>query len=188
MAAIALSIGIAVGWWSRGIHSGNTPAPSHGVTSTTQAPYESLETTNDALRLQSISAHGPDRDDHDRDTKRIEGPRPVAQRAPHDAIANVSAYEPFIEPDETDPWVEQIEEVDAQQRALDRREDFLAFGDGPVTRDRSVQVALSARDAQAECLPLGASGCRRDLDCCGARVCRTRAGQIAGFMECTEVR
>ncbi|MCP5066321.1 MAG: hypothetical protein GY946_07105 [bacterium] len=188
MAAIALSIGIAVGWWSRGIHSGNTPAPSHGVTSTTQAPYESLETTNDALRLQSISAHGPDRGDHDRDIERIEGPQPVAQRAPHDVIADASAYELFIEADETDPWVEEIEEVDAQQRALDRREDFLAFGDGPVTRDRSVQVALSARNAQAQCLPLGASGCRRDLDCCGAHVCRSRAGQIAGFMECTEVR
>ncbi len=186
MAAIALSIGIAVGWWSRGIDSSDTPAPSHGVTSATRAPYESLETSNDALRPQSISAHGPDRD-----TERIEGPRPVAQRPPHDVIADASAYEPFVEADETDPWVEQveqIEEVDAQQRALDRREDFLAFGDGPVTRDRSVQVALSARNAQAQCLPLGASGCRRDLDCCGAHVCRSRAGQIAGFMECTEVR
>ncbi|MCP5057916.1 MAG: hypothetical protein GY937_14520 [bacterium] len=185
MAAIALSVGIAAGWLLRGVDTGDPTAASRSVALATRAPQAVPGTRIDAPRPQSISVHGTDRDDHDPDTGRDDGPRQEPQHVPHDAIANASAYEPFIELDETDPYVE---EIDAKQRTLNRREDFLAFGDGPVARSRSVQVALSARNPQTECLPLGAAGCRRDLDCCGAGACRTRAGQIAGFLECTKVR
>jgi hypothetical protein len=76
--------------------------------------------------------------------------------------------------------------MDAELRARHRSEDFEAFGDGPVARDPVATRAPSDETASDDCLPLGAQGCRRDVDCCGVEVCRTRAGEIAGFLQCSE--
>ncbi len=73
------------------------------------------------------------------------------------------------------------------------RDDFERYGDGPVPQSRS-EVAEDTTTAsrtldtdegfEQSCQP-AFSPCRRDVDCCGSAVCRSRPGTISGFFECT---
>jgi hypothetical protein len=78
----------------------------------------------------------------------------------------------------------QLEPFDEEAARLD----FDRFGDGPVVRREEAEDPRSAVDeAEPEanlCLP-AYSSCRRDIDCCGASVCRSRVGSISGHFECT---
>lgn len=89
--------------------------------------------------------------------------------------------------------------IESQVARAEARADFEKFGDGPVARTPSEVERLddsnershkkAAEDEQVEqdgksCLGPGMA-CRRDTDCCGASVCRSRPGTISGHFECT---
>ena len=73
-------------------------------------------------------------------------------------------------------------------------DDYERYGDGPVSagspesEDREAtenRLREDRGESEAEsCLP-PFSSCRRDSDCCGASVCRSRPGTISGSFECT---
>jgi hypothetical protein len=73
--------------------------------------------------------------------------------------------------------------------------DYAEYEDGPVRRDPLELEDESGNDdpeadgldeeLEAErCLP-AYSTCRKDTDCCGFSVCRSRPGTISGYFECT---
>lgn len=73
------------------------------------------------------------------------------------------------------------------------REDFERYGDGPVPQSRTEAAADTTTASRTlgtdegfeqSCQP-AFSPCRRDIDCCGSAVCRSRPGTISGFFECT---
>ena len=74
------------------------------------------------------------------------------------------------------------------------RDDFERYGDGPVSQSRpevedgtttaSGTLVDTDEGFEESCLP-AFSACRRDTDCCGVSVCRSRPGTISGFFECT---
>ena len=190
VAVVALAVGLAGGWWLRGDDT-NVPLASSGDTPAVRVPGAELraaERPRREDRQQPIGAQSVDGDD-------VPGEAPAESRlparlAPPDSGAKASFSE---RPPDSDPQlrvesVEDLEDMDAEQRARHRSEDFDEFGDGPVARETAAEPAHTATGTRGDCLPLGARGCRRDVDCCGARVCRTRAGEIAGFRECSEAR
>ena len=188
---VALAVGLAGGWWLRGDDT-NVPEASLGDTPAVRVPGAELrpaaEPARQDDRQQPIGAQSVDGDD-------VPGEAPAESRlparlAPPDSGAKASFSE---RPPDSDPQlrvesVEDLEDMDAEQRARHRSEDFDEFGDGPVARETTAEPAHTSEITRGACLPLGARGCRRDVDCCGAGVCRTRAGEIAGFRECSEAR
>ncbi len=73
--------------------------------------------------------------------------------------------------------------------------DYAEYGDGPLRRDAtrptdrpgSDERGANEPDQEFEadaCLP-PFSACRKDSDCCGSSVCRSRPGTISGYFECT---
>ncbi len=73
-------------------------------------------------------------------------------------------------------------------------EDFERFGDGPASTYSSESIDRETtehgpstdlegnRDAESCLAP--SSRCRRDADCCGASICRSRPGTISGHFIC----
>jgi len=73
--------------------------------------------------------------------------------------------------------------------------DYAEWGDGPLRRnatgpeDRHAGHERGTDKPEQElgtdaCFP-AFSACRRDTDCCGSSVCRSRPGTISGYFECT---
>ncbi len=183
---VALAFGVAAGWWLRGADNTREGDPKVPVNVLSGLPLSNAESQStiepppQEHRERKIVARIIDHNEnHDRAPVRL---RPARLEALRGAVTNRLAAESPVEAEIGS------EEESILRRALERKADFLEFGDGPVAHDRVAEAATSEPNTSSECLPLGAQGCRQDLDCCGTFVCRTQAGQIAGFLECTESR
>jgi hypothetical protein len=94
--------------------------------------------------------------------------------APEDATLDI--------PDESLP-PEPVDEAGAA-------EDYARFEDGPVPRNSNGDRGSGAsgnhhsNEEREACFAAYAS-CRRDRDCCGTSVCRSRPGSISGHFLCT---
>jgi hypothetical protein len=105
-----------------------------------------------------------------------------------DELRQPEYHDDTFGPDEPGlPYPEFVDEDGA-------RDDFERYGDGPISQSRpeveggttTASGTLEDTDEGFEesCLP-AFSACRRDTDCCGVSVCRSRPGTISGFFECT---
>ena len=98
--------------------------------------------------------------------------------------------------DETFPPDEPARVVPAPVDEDGAASDYALYGDGPALR-RGVDLEGSrAYDLQPDatpdegvetesCLPPLTAGCKRDSDCCGTSLCRSRPGTISGHFECS---
>ena len=185
---VALALGLATGWWLRG---GDTKAPQAASSAAPQSRVPSTDLQPAAVparpedRELSMAARNAARADTQSRTPAASGTAEPPALA--DPVGDAPAAERLLDAALLLP-TEGLEDPDAEQRARDRREDFDEFGDGPVARQPTADPAEVAQTVAADCLPLGARGCRRDVDCCDAGICRTQAGEIAGFRECREAR
>ena len=179
---VALAVGLATGWWLRG---GDTKAPQAASSAAPPSRVPATELQPAAVPALPMAAQNTARADIQSETPAAPGR--ATPRALPDPVGDAPAAERLLDAALLLP-TEGLEDRDAEQRARDRSEDFDAFGDGPVARQPTADPAEVAEGAGADCLPLGARGCRRDVDCCDAGICRTQAGEIAGFRECREAR
>ncbi len=190
VAVIALAVGLAAGWWLRGDDTKSLQASS-GVEPAVQVPTPELRPA-----AESSGAAKLPRQKHrerliaesaDRDKPQGEAPAaPPTRRVSRSPVTSASGSEPPLDTDLRTGGIGEVEDMDAEQRARYRSEDFDEFGDGPVEPDPTAEPARSTKTPGSDCLALGMPGCQRDVDCCGVAVCRTRAGEIAGFRECRE--
>lgn len=180
LVAIALIVGIAVGVIASEIlHDDGTTSPQAGSDSRSNQPG----------RVGASASRSPD-------PAWVHVAPTIAQAETLESNGLVTTRNPqrgdrdgSAEPDE--PGLpDASESVDEEGAA----EDFERFGDGPVSTysfesvdreatDRSPSTDLEGnRDAESCLAPL--SRCRRDADCCGASICRSRPGTISGHFIC----
>ncbi len=190
LAMSCLLVGVAAGWWMSGEWDRVYMPPTVSRPQTGAA-----EALSEQVRSPSVESIEP------RIVRPVSNsPLAASTGASEDTAQgdadplNAAYYEqaPETKIDRADEWDARTGpglEEDDDEAARRRQEDFEAYNDGPVIyvegTDPDPEGKAEPLEEGDTCLLLGSPGCRKDRDCCGSLVCRSRPGTISGFWECT---
>ena len=198
--AIALAVGIAIGiGFKPGFFEAESPqeqaryTPVHSdrmdspASAPTRMPRPDAPASSKPVPARSSGAPDAEAAWH----AESEAPRDrFASSALVDAERAGAGYrdEPFGPDEASLPFPLAVDETGAAA-------DYAEYSDGPVRRDPTEPDDRRTGDERGEnepkqdfdaeaCFP-AFSACRKDTDCCGSSVCRSRPGTISGYFECT---